>query len=167
MNKVMLPLWGGCVCGAVRYRLGEAPLLAYACHCHDCQKRSGSAFALTVVIRSADLALTGETDVRNYITAAGRELEHTFCPVCRVRLLVKAVSAPDYASLRAGTLDDASWVRPVAQTWVESAIPWAVIPGVPAVAPSAFDYVELARRWRDIAPDFVRGDWGLVKGRSP
>lgn len=46
MEVVGLPQRGGCLCGAVRYGLGAAPLLAYACHCHDRQTRSGSAFAL-------------------------------------------------------------------------------------------------------------------------
>jgi hypothetical protein len=35
MEVVSLPQSGGCVCGAIRYSLLDAPLLAYACHCHD------------------------------------------------------------------------------------------------------------------------------------
>ena len=157
MTRVSLPQAGGCVCGAVRYSLTAAPLLAYACHCHDCQTRSGSAFALTLVIRISDLVLSGPVEVRRYSTPAGRELDHTFCSQCRVRLLVKAVAAPDYGSLRAGTLDDAGWVVPVAQTWVESAIPWAVIPSVRVVAPEGLDYFDLARVWRDTGPVFEAG----------
>jgi hypothetical protein len=45
-SKVNLPLLGGCLCGAVRYSLNAAPLLVHACHCHDCQSVSGSAYSL-------------------------------------------------------------------------------------------------------------------------
>lgn len=59
-------------------------------------------------------------------------------------------------SLRAGTLDDASWVSPVVQIWVESAIPWAVIPGVRSEPPETFDFVETrARVGEDSAPVWV------------
>ena len=57
-------------------------------------------------------------------------------------------------SLRAGTLDDASWVSPVVQIWVESAIPWAVIPGVRSEPPETFDFVRLGREWARTAPRF-------------
>jgi hypothetical protein len=154
MEVVRLPLAGGCVCGGLRYRLTAAPLLAYACHCHDCQKRSGAAFGLTLVVRSADLSLTGEPEVLRMATPSGREIDHSVCPHCRFRVFARAPVAPEYASLRAGTLDDAGWVRPIAQTWVESAIPWAVIPGVRHVAPAAFDFFELGREWRANAPRF-------------
>jgi hypothetical protein len=154
MDVVDLPLPGGCVCGAVRYRLNAAPLLVYACHCHDCQTRSGSAFALTAVIRTADLEMSGEVERVHVQSHSGRELEHVYCPVCRVRLLVSASAAPDYASLRAGTLDEAGWAVPVVQLYARSAIPWALIPGVPTPEGEIVDYVALARTWRATAPEF-------------
>ena len=154
MDIVRLPQEGGCVCGKVRYRLTAAPLLAYACHCHDCQRRSGSAFGLTLVVRSADVLLSGEPEMMRMETPSGREIDHGVCPQCRFRVFARAPVAPDFMSLRAGTLDDASWVRPIAQAWVESAIPWAVIPGVRQVGPETFDFVELGREWRASAPRF-------------
>lgn len=154
MTTVSLPQRSGCPCGAVRIALNGAPLLAYACHCHDCQSRSGSAFTLTLVINSADLVLTGavETTVRE--NRSGRRIEHRACPICRVPLVSMAQAAPDYMSLRAGMLDDAGWVRPIAQSFVESAIPWAVIPGVRHVPWPAFDFHALGEEWRASAPSF-------------
>jgi hypothetical protein len=64
--------------------------------------------------------------------------------------------APEYMSLRAGTLDDASWVVPISQSFVESAIPWAVIPGVRVVPWSEFDYAGLGAEWMASAPEFSR-----------
>jgi hypothetical protein len=43
---------------------------------------------------------------------------------------------------------------PIVHTWVESAISWAVIPGVRAFAWKDFDYASLAREWAATAPQF-------------
>jgi hypothetical protein len=155
MEVVGLPQRGGCLCGAVRYSLGASPLLAYACHCHDCQTRSGSAFALILVLRSADLTITGPIEMAPVSTPSGRRIELILCPTCRIRILARDPHAADYASLRVGTLDDARWVVPIAQTWVESALPWAVIPGVRAIGPEeVFDFVALGQDWMASAPRF-------------
>ena len=151
---VTLPQRGGCLCGAVRYALGASPLLAYACHCHDCQTQTGSAFTLTLVILTRDLSLQGEVETAPRAARSGRVVEHSYCPGCRVPIVSRAPAAPDYMSLRAGTLDDAGWVVPIAQCFVDSAIPWAVIPGVRPVAWADFDYVTLGRDWLAGAPAF-------------
>jgi hypothetical protein len=155
MDEVRLPLTGGCFCGQLRYALTGAPLMAYACHCHDCQKRSGSAFTLSVVIRTADLQVSGEVEVQRYSGPSGRELEHSLCPQCLGRVWVHALAAPDYASVRAGSFDNTSWIVPIAQSWVESAIPWAVMPGVRRVPWEEFDFHALGEEWRANAPRFV------------
>jgi hypothetical protein len=151
---VALPQTGGCLCGAVRYALNGGPLLAYACHCHDCQTRSGAAFTLTLVVRSADLTVIGEPVTYERTSPWGRVTEQSFCPTCRVQLISRAPAAPDYATLRVGTLDDASWVVPGAQSFVESAIPWAVMPGVPVVPWREFDFAALGAEWLASAPRF-------------
>lgn len=44
------PQSGGCQCGAIRYEISGPPAAVYACHCTECQKQSGSAFAMAAVI---------------------------------------------------------------------------------------------------------------------
>lgn len=153
---VRLPILGGCLCRAIRYRLDAAPLLVYICHCRDCQTRSGSAFSLNILVRTADLTVSGSVKAARRTTPKGREVEDSVCPVCATSISGHAVATPDYASLRAGTLDDASWAVPIAQTWVKSAIPWAVIPGVPQVESPGFNFAALSEAWRATAPTFAR-----------
>ena len=102
MSVVELPQSGGCACGRVRYDLQGAPLLAYACHCHGCQKRSGSAFALTLVLRSADLKITGTLEALRMSSPSGREVEHGLCPECRYRLFARASEALDFVEPSGG-----------------------------------------------------------------
>jgi hypothetical protein len=151
---VTLPQPGGCVCGGVRYSLKAAPRIAFVCHCPDCQKRSGAAYSVPVLVRTADLDVTGSVEIERLATRSGREIDHTLCSRCRCRVMSRAVATPDFTSLRAGTLDDSNWVVPIAQTWVESALPWAVIPGVRIVAWKDFDYAALGRDWAAVVPPF-------------
>ena len=41
---------GGCQCGSIRYRIKQEANMLYACHCRDCQKQSGSAFGLSLIV---------------------------------------------------------------------------------------------------------------------
>jgi hypothetical protein len=111
---------------------------------------------LTLVIRTADLEVAGAPEITNSSLRTGRLVERSCCPKCRVPLFSMAPVAPEYMSLRAGTLDDASWVVPISQSFVESAIPWAVIPDVRVVPWSEFDYAALGAEWAASAPEFRR-----------
>ena len=77
------------------------------------------------------------------------------CAECRGGLTASDAAFPDFTGLRAGSLDDASWAVPIAQTSVASAVPWAVIPGVEQVDPKAFDYGKLSAAWVATAPVFA------------
>lgn len=56
----MSTLAGGCLCGSVRYAMNADPLMVVTCHCVHCQKQSGSAFSLVVVLARDALALEGD-----------------------------------------------------------------------------------------------------------
>ena len=67
------PQLGGCLCGDVRYRLAEDPLVVYACHCSDCQTMTGSSFALSITVRSKSLeCFQGGTETHEVPLADGR-----------------------------------------------------------------------------------------------
>ena len=56
------PVEGGCQCGAVRYRLKASPLTVYNCHCKDCQRFSGAAWSMSMIVRDEDFeVLSGQT----------------------------------------------------------------------------------------------------------
>ena len=52
-----LPMTGGCQCGAIRYEITSFPLLLYTCNCTDCQRQTGSAFALNMPVRFEDFRI--------------------------------------------------------------------------------------------------------------
>lgn len=121
---------GGCQCGAVRYQVAGEPTALYACHCRECQKQSGSAFGLSLIVPRGALRVTrGETKTWMRPTDSGGTLHCHFCPACGSRLWHEAPSRPDQISLKAGTLDAPVDVAAAIHIWVSRKLPGVVIPG--------------------------------------
>src|SRR5690348_10755436 len=112
-----LPLTGGCQCGKLRYEITEAPRMTYACHCRDCQRMTGSAFSMAVIVPERAFRLSGaEPRPIARIADSGRTAIRWVCPECGSWICSgsKPGTAPpdELRRVRAGTLDDTSWVRP-------------------------------------------------------
>jgi len=74
---------GGCACGQMRYRLLSAPMFVHCCHCKDCQRQSGTGFALNALIEADRvLLLQGETRLVPLPTDSGRPHDVARCPAC-------------------------------------------------------------------------------------
>lgn len=112
---------GGCDCGDIRYAFSCEPLSCYACHCSDCQTRSGAAFSLSVVVPLNEINVTKGKPL-DY--PANTAAVFKYCHRCGVHLWGVPYVAPDFATVRAGTLDDTSWLSPVAHIWTQSAQSW-------------------------------------------
>ena len=147
------PYTGRCLCGDTQYRLTEEPLTVYACHCTDCQKRSGSAFGLSMWVHRAAIEVTkGEAALHVSTGADGRIRHGRICAQCGVRLWSELSKHPDLAVMRPGTLDNTSWVRPIAHLWTRSAQPWFAFPeGVARYPQQPADMRELFELWRNRA----------------
>lgn len=124
----------------------DRPLIVYACHCTDCQKRSGSAFGLSMWVRLSSIVVTkGEAALHVSLTRDGQPRHGRICAKCGTRLWSEPQSRPGLAVVRPGTLDDTSWLRPAAHFWTRSAQPWFVFPeGVPRYETQPKDIPELS-----------------------
>ena len=118
---------GGCQCGAIRFRLTGMPRMLYACHCSDCQKQSSSAFGMSLIVAREDIEFTaGLERVRTWDTYGddGVLKRCAFCADCGTRIYHAGDSDDEPFSIKAGSLDDTGWLRPVAHIWLQSAQPW-------------------------------------------
>jgi len=126
------PFTGGCQCGAIRYEITAKPLTLYACHCTDCQKQSASAFGMTFRIQSDALKIiAGKPKEWHTVADSGNAKVAHFCGDCGTRLYNAPARHPGALSIKAGTLDDTSWLQPVGSVWTRSAQPWVAIPPSP------------------------------------
>jgi hypothetical protein len=124
------PQSGGCQCGAVRYEISGPPTVVYACHCTECQRQSGAAFAMAAVIPQEAFRITkGEPKMFTRRTGPEKIMECCFCANCGIRLF-HAPGGPGYPNrnIKPGTLDDTSWLIPTIHFWTRSAQSWVRIP---------------------------------------
>jgi hypothetical protein len=123
-----LPLTGGCQCGALRYEVRQAPLSLYVCHCTECQRQSGSAFGLSLLVARDAIAVSGTAKRWRRRLDSGYAIECVFCPECGTRLWHEPERNPAGAVVKPGTLDDTRWLGPVGHIWTKSVQPWFEIP---------------------------------------
>jgi hypothetical protein len=145
---------GGCNCGAIRYLVTRAPLTAYICHCHLCQKRTGSPFSMTVVLPADALEIVKGEPMRTErnLPKGGKNVSW-ICPSCYSRTHTQREGGVTI-NLRAGTLDDTSWIRPVAQFWTSSAQPWAlVLDNILSYEEQPTDPAPLLAAWKAAFPE--------------
>lgn len=124
---------GGCACGSVRYRLTDEPLFVHCCHCHNCQRQTGSAFVINVLIETDRVELlAAEPHVVDVPRDDGSVQRIYRCPDCQVAVYSQ-YTWPWLRYVRAGTLDDPSSVSPDVHIFTRSKVPWVELPpDVPA-----------------------------------
>ncbi len=125
MPTVKLPIAGGCQCGALRYEIAAPPLMIYACHCSNCQKQSGGAFVLSATVMEPSFRFTDGAPAKiEWTSDAGNQRYGLFCGDCGSRIANGQTPSIGVLSVRAGTFDDTSWLRPAGHIWIKSAQPW-------------------------------------------
>ena len=124
---------GGCACGEVRYRLTSDPLFVHCCHCLNCQRQTGSAFVVNVLIEADRVELLAGDPQPVDVPRGGSSKQRIFrCPTCQVALFSRYTRAT-VRFVRAGTLDDPATVEPDVHIYTRSKLPWVTLPeSVPA-----------------------------------
>lgn len=119
---------GHCRCARLTVVI-EAPALPplYACHCLNCQRWSGSAFALHLLCAASTVRVDGTpgTWVHEH---QGQTATQYVCEVCHTRLFNETSAAPGMRVVRAGILEGAQQLAPLAHIWVKRKQPWLVLP---------------------------------------
>jgi hypothetical protein len=147
------PYFGHCLCGAIRYRVNAEPYTLYACHCTDCQRRTGAAFGLSMIVKREAVELLQGTTVRyNAPLPDGRVKSGVMCAACGTRLW----GGPENGKVcvvQPGNLEGPHGLEPIAHQWMSEAQPWVKLPeGTRRYDKSPADPMELVNLWRDIHP---------------
>ena len=124
---------GGCACGAVRYRLSSEPLFTHCCHCLNCQRQTGSAFVINLLIEADRMELqAGDPQPVEVPRDDGSKQRIFRCPTCQVALFSE-YGGGGGRGVRGGTLDQPSSVEPDVHIFTRSKLPWITLPdSVPA-----------------------------------
>jgi hypothetical protein len=138
---------GSCFCGRIRYRLARPPMFVHCCHCRDCQKQTGSAFAVNALIERSCIALAEGSPPPVRVTMktdSGRPHDIYRCPECQSALWSDYGRRGVMVFLRVATLDRAHEIAPDVHIFTRSKLPWVTLP------PDArrFDaYYDMQKEW--------------------
>ena len=126
----MAKIEGGCLCGSVRYKSDAEPVMQVICHCETCHKNSGSAYSLNVAVPEDSLAVEGDSlkTYEDHSGASGEPFYRRFCGNCGSHVFAGGAAYGPLYFIKAGTLDDPSWVAPTTHIWCEEKLPCADIP---------------------------------------
>ena len=114
---------GGCLCGAVRYRVTGPFLRAGHCHCSRCRRHSGAAVCTQGRVEGHHFVLLqGEEQLRVYRPDGGAS--KVFCSTCGSSLFGGSWPEGPQVSIRLGTLDGDPGIRPQYHTFVDSRASW-------------------------------------------
>ena len=135
---------GGCTCHQVRYRMTSNPLIVHCCHCHWCQRETGSAFVINAMIEADCVAvLTGEVEIIDTPSESGNGQRIFRCPKCHVAVWSN-YSSDAIRCVRVGTLDEPDRLPPDIHIFTSSKQSWVVLPpDIPVVE----EYYETSNMW--------------------
>jgi len=114
---------GRCLCGAVRFAIDGDLAPIQICHCSQCRRAQGSAFAANIPVKESALRLlAGADELRCYESSPGKV--RSFCGRCGSPVYSRAAATPGTVRIRAGLLDAPTGTRPAFHFHVASKADW-------------------------------------------
>ena len=118
------PAEGGCLCGAIRYRVTGEPVATTLCHCRSCRRASGGTNVAWAVFDHADFEWLSDQPSA-YSSSAGIEWLH--CQSCSSLVGYRRASRPEHMDITTGTLDDPDRFPPAVEIWLDHKIGWEML----------------------------------------
>ncbi len=130
---------GGCLCGALRYRIRGEPNWVSHCHCHSCRRASGSVVMTWAGIPSENYEIT-QGSPRDHASSKG--VRRRFCGECGTPLSYESDRWPGEVHITVGSLDRPEDLPPQGHVFTEEQIPWFhIADGLPRFAKTGSDEV--------------------------
>ena len=134
----MAKLEGGCLCGAVRYRITSEPMVVCHCHCRSCRMAAGAPFITWMTVTGTGFAVSRGKPATFRSSA---KVERGFCVVCGTALTYRSDDYPDEIDVTAASLDDPALVNPADHIFVGERLPWVkMADGLPELAGSHWEH---------------------------
>jgi hypothetical protein len=123
---------GRCQCGQITYELTGDLIATAVCHCDHCQRQSGSAFSVNLIVHESQMAVSGDLSTFEDRGEHGDAVYvyRRFCGQCGTPIFSAMVEPAGILAVKAGTLDDKSGVRPTVEVWCDHKQPWVELPGM-------------------------------------
>jgi hypothetical protein len=124
----IMKITGGCLCGAIRYEIEGEPFRIANCHCDDCRKATGSAYATNLFFKDEQVKLL-QGSLKNFKHTADSKNAMTkeFCDTCGSQIFGSGAMRPGVRNVKVGSIDDASFVKPDVNLYTSHALSCTLI----------------------------------------
>lgn len=125
---------GRCLCGRIRYDIGDDPLWITVCYCRFCQRATGSDRMIEPIFERSSFVFKSESPAVYTLPSegSGKDINIHFCPDCGTKLALTFERWPDRIGIYIGTLDKPSAIsaRPenTKHIFVSEARPGTILP---------------------------------------
>ena len=113
-----------CGCGALTAHVEGDPVRISVCHCLDCKRRTGSAFAWNATYPAAQIRFEGEWSTFERGSDDGYWARMHFCPACGVTVFYEIERRPNMVSVPVGGFSDPNFPAPTVEVYEERRCPW-------------------------------------------
>ncbi|MDB6002710.1 MAG: hypothetical protein JWP52_4409 [Rhizobacter sp.] len=117
---------GGCLCGAVRYRLTGEPVASFICHCRTCRAASSAPSVAWLTVGVDGFANLKGTP-RRYVSSPG--VTRAFCEACGSPLVYANADDPSTLDVTTVSMDDPTLFAPTRELWLSHKIGWEAVNG--------------------------------------
>ena len=117
---------GKCQCGKISYTFNKEKVIsAHHCHCKDCQRATGCGKATIIFLAKKNIEVEGELKYYESIGSQGMHIQRGFCENCGSGILSFAKEFPRLLFVKAGILNDSSWIKVESNYFIDSASEWS------------------------------------------
>jgi hypothetical protein len=116
-----------CCCGSLRAEATGEPALVAACHCIECQRRTGSAFGVSTYFPKEQVRTEGPSTVYVRGSDSGRKIELHFCPDCGSTVFWNPQFVPGLIGIAVGAFADSAMAWPMLSVWEATRHPWVTL----------------------------------------
>ena len=119
-----------CSCGAVTLSLPEKPSrIIVACHCIDCQRRTGAPFGVGAYYPADVVTISGTSKEFTHAAASGGKIHNYFCPQCGSTVYWKLSNLPALIAVAVGAMAEPKYPAPVISVFEQWKHDWVQIDG--------------------------------------
>jgi hypothetical protein len=115
-----------CSCGSLRVEVLADPMFVIACHCLECQRRTGAPFGVSAYFVEDKLLIDGASKIYTRAGQAGRKATLHFCADCGTTLFWRGDAAPNLVGVAVGAFGDPTFPKPTRSTWEATKHPWVL-----------------------------------------